>query len=144
MHSAEEVTSLEYDILVALRWRLHGPTSNQFVNYFLELLPESSTPAAALALLYKYSHRQAEASIKNYDFVPLRNSTIAIASILNGLEFVPLEDFPLCARLRFFEFISIAFDFDGCSILIPVTRELLRGSCNTQGAAGSVPREEAE
>ena len=117
---------------------------NQFVKYSLELLPESSISAAASALLYKYAHLHADASIKNYDFVPLRNSTTAIASILNALEFVSIEDFPLCARLRFFEFILIAFDFDGCSILIPVTRELLRVSCKTQGVAGSAQQEEAE
>ena len=121
-HSVEDVTSWEYDILVALQWRLHGPSSLDFVNYFLELVPESSTSAITTALLHKYSHLQTEYSIKNYDFVPLRNSTIAIASILNALEFVSLEDFPLCARLRFFESISIAFDFGGSSTLIPEKR----------------------
>ena len=57
VHTAEEITSLEYEILVALQWKLNGPTPVQFVNYILKLLPESA--------------RSAENTLATHSHVPL-------------------------------------------------------------------------
>ncbi|KAL7542277.1 hypothetical protein ACHAXR_011833 [Thalassiosira sp. AJA248-18] len=113
-HSAEEITSLEYVILTSLQWKLNGPTSIEFVNYLLELLPLSSILAAPI--LYAYSHAQAELAVKNSTFLSFRQSTIAIASLLNAFDFVALDDFSLRERILFLEAISNAFNnLDVCS-----------------------------
>jgi hypothetical protein len=84
LHSPEEITTMEYDILIALNWKVNGPTPLQFVNYILELLPPSAESIAPV--LYAHSHFQTELAAGDYAFVPnLRQSSIALASILNSL-----------------------------------------------------------
>lgn len=120
LHSAEEITEYENDILVALKWRTQGPTSFQFVNYILELLPDSAKPVAPT--LYDFCHFQTEISTGDYAFVPLRRSTIAIASVLNALEGIAPEDFPFNERIIFINSISNAIDFDTFSPEINAVR----------------------
>ena len=84
VHSPEDIITMEYDILIALQWRVNGPTPLQFVNYILELLPPSTEPI--VSVLYEHSHFQTELAVGDYAFVPnLRQSTIALASIINSL-----------------------------------------------------------
>ena len=84
IHSAEEITTLEYEILIALQWKVNGPTPVQFVNHILELLPASAQSVAAI--LYEHSHFQTELAVGDYAFVPyVPQSTVAVASILNSL-----------------------------------------------------------
>ena len=124
VHSAEEIITLECDILAALQWKMNGPTSFQFINYLLELLPEctkSTTP-----ILSAFSHLQAEHAVKEYAFVALRQSNIAIASILNSLDFITADEFPLQARITYFQAIAYAFDLDICSPAVHAARALLQ------------------
>ena len=110
LHSAEEITKLESEMLVALKWRLNGPSPFQFVNYFLELLPASARIVSAT--LYDFSHFQTELATGDYAFISLRRSVIAIASILNSLEGIPPSDFSFSERIKFIEAISNATGFN--------------------------------
>jgi len=124
LHSAEEITSLEYDIMIALQWKVNGPTPCQFVNYILELLPESTKSVAPT--LYEHSHFQTELATGDYAFVPnLRESTIAVASILNSLGSVEQDTFPFNECIQFVRSISVAFDLDLDSPMVNAVRERL-------------------
>mmetsp|Transcript_25899 Transcript_25899/g.55686 ORF Transcript_25899/g.55686 Transcript_25899/m.55686 type:complete len:204 (+) Transcript_25899:518-1129(+) len=124
LHSAEEITSLEYDIMIALQWKVNGPTPFQFVNYILELLPESAKSVAPT--LYEHSHFQTELAIGDYAFVPhLRESTIAVASILNSLGVVEQDTFPFNECIQFVRSISNTFDLDIDSPMVNAVRERL-------------------
>lgn len=114
LHSEEEIVALEYEILVALQWKVNGPTPLQFVNYLLELL---STSCQDKALLYEHSHFQTELSIGDYTLMPLRRSVIAVAAILNSLENLPKDSLPLNERIRYAEVISMA---TGLTIFSPI------------------------
>jgi hypothetical protein len=117
LHTTEEIIALEYEILTALRWRVNGPTSFQFVNYLLELLTcEDKT------LLYERSHFQTELSTGDYTLIPLRRSVIAVASVLNSLECLPKDSLSLNERIRFAEAISMATGVDIFSPVINTVR----------------------
>mmetsp|Transcript_18707 Transcript_18707/g.28461 ORF Transcript_18707/g.28461 Transcript_18707/m.28461 type:complete len:336 (-) Transcript_18707:57-1064(-) len=119
VHSEEEIIALEYEILVALQWKVNGPTPLQFVNYLLELL---STSYQDKALLYEHSHFQTELSIGDYILMPLRRSVIAVAAILNSLENLPKDSLPLNERIRYAEVISMATGLDIFSPVINSVR----------------------
>lgn len=131
LHSSHEITACECDILIALRWRVNGPTPLQFVNYLLELLPleqdSSATMVAAVPALYENSRFQTELAAGDYALVPnLRPSTVAIASILNSLGGIQRDDsgaYDEC--VRFVRSISDAFDLDIDSPLVNAVRERL-------------------
>jgi hypothetical protein len=112
LHTPEEITAMEYDILIALQWKVNGPTTLQFVNYILELLPPSAESIAPV--LYAHSHFQTELAVGDYAFVPnLRQSTIALASILNSLGVVEKDGgTPLDECIQFVRSISNSFDLD--------------------------------
>lgn len=124
VHSAEEITSLEYDILIALQWKVNGPTPIQIVNHILELLPDSAKRAAPT--LYEHSHFQAELAVGDYAYVPhLRQSTIAVASILNSLGGIDRRSFPFNDCIQFVRLISTALDVDIDSPLVNAVRARL-------------------
>lgn len=128
LHSPEEITTMEFDILVALNWKVNGPTPLQFVNYILELLPPSAKSIAPA--LYAHSHFQTELAAGDYAFVPnLRQSTIALASILNSLGVVEQDDsIPLNECIQFVRSISNSFDLDIDSPTVHAIRGRLRKS----------------
>lgn len=119
VHSEEEIIALEYEILVALQWKVNGPTPLQFVNYLLELF---STSCRDKALLYGHSHFQTELSIGDYTLMPLRRSVIAVAAILNSLDNLPKDSLPLNERIRYAEVISMATGLDIFSPVINSVR----------------------
>lgn len=124
LHSAQEITSLEYDVLIALQWKANAPTPFQFVNYLLELLPDSVKSVAST--LYEHSHFQTELAAGDYAFVPyLRQSTIAIASILNSLGGIEQDSFAYNECIQFIRSVSNAFDLDIDSPVVNAVRERL-------------------
>jgi hypothetical protein len=124
VHSAEDITTMEYDILVALQWKMNGPTPFQFVNYILVLLPDSARSVAPE--LYENSHFQTELAVGDYAFVPhLRKSTVAVASILNSLASVERESLQFSECIQFVRSISEAFELDIDSELFNTVRERL-------------------
>lgn len=134
LHTAVEITTLEYDILIALQWKVNGPTPAQFVNYILELLPLCAQSISST--LYEHSHFQTELAVGDYAFVPhLRHSTVAIASILNSMGSVieqrDVSTYSEC--IQFVRNISDAFDLDIDSPLVNAVRERLLESSAKSG-----------
>lgn len=124
IHTAAEITELEYDILCNLQWKMCSPTPFQFVNYILSLLPDSANPVASL--LYENSHFQTELATGDYAFVPhIRHSTIAVAAILNSLSSVEQTNVAFNECIHFVREISKAFQLDIDSPLVNAVRERL-------------------
>mmetsp|Transcript_11999 Transcript_11999/g.18403 ORF Transcript_11999/g.18403 Transcript_11999/m.18403 type:complete len:305 (+) Transcript_11999:215-1129(+) len=119
VHSEEEIVALEYEMLVALHWRVNGPTPLQFVNYLLELLPTSCRYKASL---YEHSHFQTELSIGDCTLIPIRRSVIAVAAILNSLENLEKDSLPQDERIRYAKVISMATGLDIFSPVINSVR----------------------
>eukprot|EP00581_Thalassiosira_minuscula_P032561 CAMPEP_0183760994 /NCGR_PEP_ID=MMETSP0739-20130205/8130_1 /TAXON_ID=385413 /ORGANISM="Thalassiosira miniscula, Strain CCMP1093" /LENGTH=247 /DNA_ID=CAMNT_0025999057 /DNA_START=297 /DNA_END=1040 /DNA_ORIENTATION=+ len=124
-HTADDITSCEHDILKSLRWMINGPTPLLFVSYILGLLPNSAR-ALVVPKLSSECHHLSEIAMGDYAFVPLRRSTIAIASVLNSLDSIAEEDFSHDKKNQFIEALSEAFDLDVANTpLITAARQRL-------------------
>ncbi|KAL7535882.1 LOW QUALITY PROTEIN: hypothetical protein ACHAXR_006789 [Thalassiosira sp. AJA248-18] len=140
LQSAENIISYESIMLSSLRWKLHGPTPPQFINYILALLPQKSIVAVKISC---ESCRQIEFAYEDYACVPLRRSTLAVSSILNSLTAVAQDDFPLDKRAQFVREICDVFDLDANSPLIKAVRRRLlpRVSSICEIPEGVIPKQ---
>jgi hypothetical protein len=142
LHSAEEITTLEHEMLVALSWRMCDPSPHQICNYLLELLPDQALDVKPT--LYDFCHFQTELATGDYAYVPLRRSIVAVASVLNALEGINKEDMFFDHRMGFIDAVSRAVDYDICSPLVNAVRiRLLESFAKSSGCelpqAGLMP-----
>ena len=95
-----EIAEMEGDILEALRWRVMGPTPLAFVQHFLALLPSNIHASVANAVM-DYARFQTELAVSDYSFVVCPYSHIAMASVLNAVEGIDRNLFPLKQQGKF-------------------------------------------
>ena len=132
LHSAAEITAFEYDMLVALCWRLCEPSPHQICNYLLELLPDKALNVKPT--LFDFCQYQNELSTSDYAYVPLRRSIISVAALLNALEAINQQDLQFEERMAFIDSISRAVDYDICSPLVNAVRvRLLESFAKSSG-----------
>jgi hypothetical protein len=120
LHSATEITAFEYDMLVALCWRLCEPSPHQICNYLLELLPDKALNVKPT--LFDFCQYQNELATSDYAYVPLRRSIISVAAVLNALEAINQQDLQFDERMAFIDSVSRAVDYDICSPLVNAVR----------------------
>ena len=108
MYTQDEITSCEEDILDALEWKMFGPTSVQFVDYIVALLPGDMIKAKIQ--LRDESYRQLATT--DYGCVPLRRSSLALAAVLNSLEHMHESVLSSDIKYGYLDVISMAFDID--------------------------------
>lgn len=89
----------ECHVLRCLKWKLAGPTALQFVGYMLKLLPRNASHNQEV--LYAHCRLQTELAVGDYAMVCFNRSTIAVATILNSIAQVEVEDFPLHDRNQY-------------------------------------------
>mmetsp|Transcript_34506 Transcript_34506/g.58536 ORF Transcript_34506/g.58536 Transcript_34506/m.58536 type:complete len:293 (-) Transcript_34506:292-1170(-) len=124
LQSAKDIISCEQDMLSCLRWKMNGPTSHHFISYIMKLLPHSISLSISLEL-YANSYRQVELSVQDSVFVPIRRSTVAIAAILNSLNWIESSDFPSDKRTDFLQEIFKSFDLNADDPLLSLVRRRL-------------------
>lgn len=95
-----EFVEMEQTLLLALKWKVNGPTSLGFVQYFMALVPYDVHPTVA-SLVMDYARYQIELSISEQGFVPNRPSEIAMAAIYNALEGIDSGLFPIKLQNKF-------------------------------------------
>merc|ERR1712183_700468 len=93
----EDIEEMELTILVALQWRINGPTSYDFVRYYVDTLvgrfSDSAGTNAGTSMvteevmdgIMKYSFRQADLASTEYDLILCPPSHIAICAISNAI-----------------------------------------------------------
>ena len=92
----------------ALAWKMFGPTSVEFVDYIVALLPDDMIKAKIQ--LRDESYRQLTTT--DCGCVPLRRSSLALAAVLNSLEHMHQSILSSDMKYRYLEMISTAFDID--------------------------------
>lgn len=102
--AAEDFAQMEYDILSALNWRVHGPTVLSFLEYFFALIPTATSMQNKVTwqILKQKSKQYIEFILGDFYFVTRRPSTVAIAIIVNSLKHVSYELLNEADRLNFF------------------------------------------
>lgn len=112
-YSEEEVIQMETQILAALSWRMHAPSSVAFVRHYLSLLPtQRSQNKVALQLMLDVSLYQTELAVGEYDLVSARPSVIAFAAISNAMSVLGTRYFPEAEQALFHEIVSSATEMD--------------------------------
>lgn len=79
-YSADEINSMELEILQSLSWKLNGPTPHDFIDYFLEVMP--GVDGTRLELIQNMSKTLVELAVLKYATVMHLPSNIAFASVL--------------------------------------------------------------
>eukprot|EP00956_Cyclotella_meneghiniana_P028924 scaffold68721_cov21-Cyclotella_meneghiniana.AAC.2 len=101
-YGADEINSMELEILQSLSWKLNGPTPHDFIGYFLEVMPGVS--GACLERIRSLSKTLVELAVSRYDTVMYLPSEIAFASIFCAVYHLELQ--LLANGLRFLQMIS--------------------------------------
>eukprot|EP00956_Cyclotella_meneghiniana_P003478 scaffold4229_cov38-Cyclotella_meneghiniana.AAC.7 len=92
-YDAKEINDMELEILVALGWKLNGPTPHDFIDYFLEVMPHMN--GTSMELIRVLSERLVELAVTQYTTVMYFPSEIAFASIccvMHHVKYVLLAD----------------------------------------------------
>mmetsp|Transcript_32994 Transcript_32994/g.76017 ORF Transcript_32994/g.76017 Transcript_32994/m.76017 type:complete len:315 (-) Transcript_32994:49-993(-) len=88
LYSQKDIVEMEIKILKSLEWRLHLPTSIDFLNHFLELLPFNTSPKYKEDLR-SMAHYLTELSLFEQSFPSYKPSSIAFSSLIVALERSP-------------------------------------------------------
>jgi hypothetical protein len=107
LYSEEELIETEKQMLMGLGWRLNGPTSHDFIEYFVELLPEQDDLQALKSFLAQDAKNRASSAIMDYAQVFRLPSTIAFASLVEAMQEVGKETFHPFHKLQFIQRISM-------------------------------------
>jgi len=107
LYSEEELIEAEKQMLMALGWRLNGPTSHDFIEYFVELLPEQDDLEALKSFLAQDAKNRASSAIMDYCQVFRLPSSLAFASLVEAMQEVGKEIFHPFHKLQFIQRISM-------------------------------------
>ena len=83
LYEKDEIDAMEMEVLQALKWKLNGPSSHEFINAIVELLPGSIDATSSLIAL-AYDH--IEAAILDYEMALQPSSSLAYAALLTCLQ----------------------------------------------------------
>lgn len=85
----KDVCQMESHILLTLSWHMHPPTAMSFAALFLDHFFSSRSvniPSGDIDDIYDVAAFFTELAVLDYFFVPMKDSSIALASMLNALE----------------------------------------------------------
>ena len=130
--TVNQMAAMEISLIRSLRWNLHPPTSQSFVQRFLLLLPSTGVNSDILYDVLELSRFLTELSVIDYFFVSHRPSKVALAALANAME--DIASVPVDAQIQFAEILRSQYDIDVVSSSsILECRRRLRALCALQG-----------
>jgi len=112
-YEAKDFARMEFDILFALNWRVHGPTVLTFLEYFMAVIsPRPVRKDTGFDTLTHICKQYVELTLGDYYFVTQKPSTVAIAVLSTGLRHIPLEQLNETDRFSLFSKIGTASKID--------------------------------
>ena len=106
-YTEEDISQMELNILEGLGWKLHSPTSYDFVHYIIRILSlHFPDKAPTFRILSDFAEFMLELAISEYNLAIKRPSTIAVSAILNALECVDTDHFNVCERIEYIAFVQ--------------------------------------
>jgi len=117
-YSAKDIKRCEEDMKDSLKV-FTVPSPTQFIRLILDLLPLSVlSNAHVMNKISTASFHQAKLLIQDYKYVPLRRSSLAVASIVNAFKNISQSDFSIDQRVQFLKIVSDAFGMSNSSFLL--------------------------
>lgn len=86
LYTTGDFRQMETDILVALNWRMHGPTAQEFVLHLLTIMKQQMPTNCDIQKVMELAMYQIELSACDYYLMTQKPSVIATASIWNCVE----------------------------------------------------------
>lgn len=90
-YSSEDMESMEWTMLKALKWRVNAPTPLAFCRELLRLVPEYQMDARTQEHVLSLARVQTELAVQDYSFVTIKASSIALAALSNAMEALGLK-----------------------------------------------------
>jgi len=113
IYEAKDFAQMEFDILCALNWRVHGPTVLSFLEYFIAIIsPRPMRKNTSLDTLIHICKQYIELTLGDYYFVTQKPSTVAVAVLSISIQHIPLDQINETDRLCFFSKIATASKID--------------------------------
>lgn len=126
VYSETEIAEMEKDILNALKWMVHPPTSVSFIHECFRALPSLPLHPETFAGIVELSRAHTELAVRDYAYVTLKPSSIAVASVVNTLGM--LDCIPSTLRETVLSHISQVTEIDMNSSEILEALSMLRKS----------------
>ena len=86
VYTEDELDAMEMEVLGALTWKLNGPSSHDFVDAIVGLLPPSCCSGGASSYLVLAARAHLEAAALDYSMAMHPSSAIACAALLSSLK----------------------------------------------------------
>jgi hypothetical protein len=86
VYTEDELDAMEMEVLGALTWKLNGPSSHDFVDAIVGLLPPSCCSGGASSSLVLAARAHLEAAALDYSMAMHPSSAIACAALLSSLK----------------------------------------------------------
>ena len=90
IYTQDEIICMEIDILHTLGWYLNGPTSHDFIELFMMLLPAGANKNIASDLKHK-AIQNVEAFLVDYSLALEKPSSLALAAIAKHVKSLDSE-----------------------------------------------------
>jgi len=85
-YTEDEVTTMELQIIIAIRWRMNPPTAMCFVQHYMRLMPDGAMTETEREVTIEVTKFQTELAVNAYEFVGVNASTVAFAALTNSLQ----------------------------------------------------------
>lgn len=121
----KHIEEIEWKILATLNWKLHPPTQYAFVSHLLLFLPNEANPSVRREL-FELSRYLTELAVCDSYFVPVNNSVVAFASILNVMEDMSYARLSAGLREKFLREIAQRVGMSYRSPIVTSARERIR------------------
>ena len=86
VYTEDELDAMEMEVLGALTWKLNGPSSHDFVDAIVGLLPPSCCSGGASSYLVLAARAHLEAAALDYSMAMHPSSALACAALLSSLK----------------------------------------------------------
>jgi hypothetical protein len=137
LYEEEELIEMEMQMLMALGWRLNGPTPHDFIDYFMELLPAQKNIEMIKSSLSRNAKNYAELALMDFPHAMQLPSSIAFKSIVHSIRQGSIYQFD---ALSFLEHVSMIIDLSDVRVM--TSKQIYPGQRKTMDgvrATGNVP-----
>ncbi|KAL7577748.1 hypothetical protein ACA910_010510 [Epithemia clementina (nom. ined.)] len=132
----EQMVVMEISLIRGLRWHLHPPTAQSFVQRFLLLVPSTAISPDALYDVLELSRFLTELSVIDYFFVTQRPSHIGLAALLNAMQDIAAVSIEV--QSEFVDLVKKEYKMEIDSLPSVIEcRGRLRSLCALQGINGA-------
>ena len=120
-----DIEEMEYEILDALKWKIHPPTQYAFVSHLVLFLTDQVHPSVRKEV-FEMARYQTELAVCDSYFITVPNSTVALAAILNMFDDTSYSRISATARDRFAHDLRAKVGLDCRSPSVTAARGRLR------------------